>query len=288
MPLCAPSVRLYPVVIMGNPKKSKDLPSVKTPSKNEWGLTAQQEAFCHAYLEENNASVAYRRSYNVGRNTLPQTVWQEASHMMAEPTVASRIEGLRKLAELETICGIRQLMQDWLDISTADVSEIIRLEKWNCRHCHGDDFKYQWIDDAEWAQTCAKLIDAAGEEGKPPRLPAFDGGVGFKRNGDPNTLCPYCCGQGETRTIVSDTTKLSTKARKLFKNIKETRYGEIVVELECKQKARESIARMLGAFNDKLMIPGLHGAGKSKPEEIPATASTEEASRIYQKLVAAG
>lgn len=57
-------------------------------------LTAKQEAFCRAYIETGNASEAYRRSYDVGADTKPETVWQEASRMMADPKVGARVEAL--------------------------------------------------------------------------------------------------------------------------------------------------------------------------------------------------
>ena len=57
-------------------------------------LTAKQEAFCRAYIETGNASEAYRRSYDVGADTKPETVWQEASRMMADPKVGARVQEL--------------------------------------------------------------------------------------------------------------------------------------------------------------------------------------------------
>lgn len=290
MPLCALPVPLYPVAIMGNPKKSKDLERAVESTdrhKNEWGLTPKQEAFCHSYIEEANASVAYRKCYDIGRATLPQTVWRSASELLENPLVTARVQSLREAADLKTICGIKDLMRDWYDIATADPRELVHVEKWNCRYCHGIDYAYQWIDENEWAERCARSIDDAGKEGKPaPRLPSFDGGSGFKLNAEPNVQCPHCCGQGQAHTFVADTSKLSTKARKLFKSAKENRYGEIVIEMHDQQKARESIGRMLGAFNDKMLIPGLGAGPRQKSADIPETASTEDAAKIYQQMVA--
>ncbi|BCH12134.1 hypothetical protein GCM10007881_27110 [Mesorhizobium huakuii] len=44
-------------------------------------LTPQQDAFCLAYIETGNASQAYRTAFDVGENTMPATLWSEASRL---------------------------------------------------------------------------------------------------------------------------------------------------------------------------------------------------------------
>lgn len=61
-------------------------------------LTAKQEAFALAYVETGNASEAYRRSHDVGADTKPETVWSEASRLMASPKVAARVKELQEEA----------------------------------------------------------------------------------------------------------------------------------------------------------------------------------------------
>lgn len=57
-------------------------------------LTNKQEAFCLAYVETNNASEAYRRSYNA-KNMKPSTVNRSAFEVLENPNVAARIKELR-------------------------------------------------------------------------------------------------------------------------------------------------------------------------------------------------
>ena len=57
-------------------------------------LTAKQEAFCLAYIETNNASEAYRRSYNASKMK-DGTVHQTASRLLADVDVTARLEQLR-------------------------------------------------------------------------------------------------------------------------------------------------------------------------------------------------
>lgn len=58
-------------------------------------LTAKQEGFALAYVETGNASEAYRRSYEVGGDTKPETVWSEASRLLADPKVSARVKELQ-------------------------------------------------------------------------------------------------------------------------------------------------------------------------------------------------
>ena len=61
-------------------------------------LTAKQEAFALAYVETGNGSEAYRRAYEVGADTKPETVWSEASRLLADPKVSARVKELQKEA----------------------------------------------------------------------------------------------------------------------------------------------------------------------------------------------
>ncbi|APY15824.1 hypothetical protein GJU94_13130 [Brucella sp. 10RB9214] len=51
-------------------------------------LTPKQEAFARAYVETGNASEAYRRAYNVGDKTKPESVWVKASELLANGKVS--------------------------------------------------------------------------------------------------------------------------------------------------------------------------------------------------------
>lgn len=262
---------------MSNPKQINDVaaePSVE--------LTPKQEAFCLAFLEENNAACAYRRAYDVGEHTPPKTVWEAASRLMAENKVASRILELRAAAAKEVICGVVDLMRDWYDIATANPNELVKTVTGCCRYCHGENFKYQWRDEEEWIDACNKACLEA-KKNADPIMPEFDGGVGFHAYKAPNVLCPHCYGVGIAHTLVQDTTKLGPKARKLYKGAKQNRYGEIEIEMHDQQKARESLARCLGAFNDKLIIPKAAGTGETKA--IDEGVSPQDAARLYQDML---
>lgn len=74
-------------------------------------LTAKQEAFALAYLETGNASEAYRRAYDVGQETKPETIWPAASRLLADAKVAARVRQLREEAKALTLISVGTLTE---------------------------------------------------------------------------------------------------------------------------------------------------------------------------------
>jgi phage terminase small subunit len=75
-------------------------------------LTQKQEAFCLAYVETGNASEAYRRSYDVAQETKPETVWSEASRLVADPKVSARIVALQERAREIALVSVGSLTDE--------------------------------------------------------------------------------------------------------------------------------------------------------------------------------
>ena len=67
------------------------------------GLTLQQDAFAHAVASGLNQSDAYRQSYNVSPDALPETTHSHASHLAAVDNVAARIQTLKDAAALHAV-----------------------------------------------------------------------------------------------------------------------------------------------------------------------------------------
>jgi len=72
-------------------------------------LSVKQETFCLAYVETGSASEAYRRAFDVGATTKPETVWTEASKTLANPKVARRVMELQELARLRMLVSVDSL-----------------------------------------------------------------------------------------------------------------------------------------------------------------------------------
>ena len=75
-------------------------------------LTAKQEKFAQEYIKTINQSEAYRRAYDVGKNTKPETVWVEACKLMANPNVAQRVYELQQEAKERTLVTVESLTEE--------------------------------------------------------------------------------------------------------------------------------------------------------------------------------
>lgn len=75
-------------------------------------MTPKQEAFARAYVETGNASEAYRRAYDVGEDTEPQTVWNEAYKLLKNPDVSLRVVELQEEARERCIVTVESLTKE--------------------------------------------------------------------------------------------------------------------------------------------------------------------------------
>ena len=108
-----------------------------TGARAAGGLTQRQEAFCLAFIESGNASESYRRAYKPKRSSA-KTINEEASRLLADPKVSTRVaelrEGAAKRAEftlekhLATLAELRDLAQKEKAWAPAIQAEVKRGE----------------------------------------------------------------------------------------------------------------------------------------------------------------
>lgn len=94
------------------PKKrlAKDTTSAG-PRKTERALTAKQSSFCEHIVAGASQAAAYRAAYDAGRMT-PEAVHQEASRLMANPRVATRVSLLRAESAERTLHSLDRLVAE--------------------------------------------------------------------------------------------------------------------------------------------------------------------------------
>jgi len=233
-------------------------------------LTAKQEAFARHFVEYQNASTAYRMAYNVSWNTQPSTVWEDACRTKANPRVQARIEELQAAAAATTIIKARDVLQAQLDVAGADANDVIRVVSRNCRHCWGEGHAYQW-QELEWAYAAADAEDSSTPDMR-VKAPSNRGGFGFDPQREPNPACPKCYGAGVRVVFVTDSDKLTGKARKLYKGVKLNSKGDLEVLMEDRADARKEISKMLGAYQTDGKVGEL---GLPPPADIPLDANAD-------------
>lgn len=229
---------------------------------------ATHEAFAQAVVRLETASDAYREVFADQVGAMSNVaVWQAACRFKARTDIANRIGYLRAEALRHSQVEVVEMIHDLVDIIRADPNELMRTVVVNCRHCHGEEHRYQW-DGAEYAKACDDIaaanvaIEAKG--GKPRPLPELLGGFGWDAMADPHPMCPNCYGAGVMHTIIADTTKLSKSASKLYKGLKIKGNGDREVLMHDQMQARDQLHRLVGAYKDSLAIP-LPPASEVKP-----------------------
>ncbi len=252
-------------------------------------LTPQESIFATHYAESRNHYAALRAAYpDMCNGKSNPTIFRAACNILKRPHVLAAIEEVRAQMNAQTLVRATDIMRDLVDIVDANPNELIKLEKFNCRHCHGIDYAWQWRDATELARAMDAYMIAQSKKPKkgalPPKMPDPSGGFGFDMRADPAPECPHCMGEGFTRVTPMDTTKLSPQARKLFKGVKQKADGSIEILMHDQMQARDMLIKMLGAYKDPKQVapqtPGGSGA-----LEMPENVTPEAAQQKYLALI---
>lgn len=75
-------------------------------------LTPKQEAFARVYVETSNASEAYRQAYDVGKHTKPETIWEQASRILADCKVSARVMEMQQAAQERTMVTLESITNE--------------------------------------------------------------------------------------------------------------------------------------------------------------------------------
>jgi len=240
-------------VTVTNEKKNRNL----APS----GLTWKRDAFCSEYLKDRNATqAAIRAGYS------EKTAKEQGYRLLTNVHVKARInELMRERAqrlEIETTDVLQRLWEK----ATADVNDLVRIERRCCRYCWGFNHEYQWKTAREFkkAQDSAikelsqgntdkllALAQAMDEDRKITGIPMDNGGYGFDATADPDPDCPECHGEGIAHVVVLDTRE--ALSHPLYEGVKQTKDG-IEIKIADRAKALEHVARHLQMFNDEVKV----------------------------------
>jgi len=76
-------------------------------------LTQKQEAFALAYVETGSAAEAYRTAYDVKAATQHSTIYSAASHLLADPKIATRVAELQAQAAKLSLYTVKAAFDEY-------------------------------------------------------------------------------------------------------------------------------------------------------------------------------
>lgn len=211
------------------------------------GLSDKQIRFCHEYcVDWNGTKAAIRAGYSENGAGV------QGHELLKNPKVQEFID--ERKAELAAKAEISPLwvLRQWKQIAAADPNDITQVRRVCCRHCWGNDHRYQWTE-AEYMSAVNKAIDNGKD------APDGMGGFGYDMNKPPAPDCPECGGHGWEHIHIEDTRRLKGDARRLYAGVKKTKDG-LQVLLRDQDKALENIAKYLGMNIERKEISGPGGA----------------------------
>lgn len=251
-------------------------------------LTPREEAFCVAMCDPKCATPADALAA-AGDQTGAANRIGKAAKMLSRPEIVERIRQLRDTAAFPAVMDATAVLNAWTDLWLADPAELVRPVRYACRHCHGTDHEFQWVDEREHALAVARVIEANASrppKAEPRPLPAATGGFGYDRARPPVKGCYACGGDGDLTVVVADLETVSPRARRLYAGAKMGKYG-IEIAMHDQAAALGNIAKYLGMFVERHRV----GGDPDNPTPVPTAAlpvDPIEASRIYAAIVGAG
>lgn len=236
-------------------------------------LNEKQAKFLEVYWATGNKAEAYRRSHDPF--VLSHIAARRGADLAANPLIVEAMQFMREQITERTGVTSADVLLRFLDIADADPDELIGLRVGACRYCYGDGGDYQWR-----AREYMAAVTKAERNDDP--LPDIAGGFGYDHTAPANDDCEECRGEGIERVVARDTSKLSPGAKLLYGGVKVTKNGVEIIIAD-RVKARENVARIIGAYDDKLRLSGAVAA-MTAVVRLEAT-DPLEAAREYQKLI---
>lgn len=234
-------------------RKPRASASKKEPAQAKKSMAPKVLRFIDEYLVDLNGSAAYKRA---GYKATGNSAEVNARRLLRNAQVSAEIARRQSATAQKLAITREEVLQEAWDIVKADPRELVEHVVLCCRHCHGNGFAWQWVDDDEHQAACEQAVRdhddriAKHRSGPQPvlKLPSDIGGYGFDPRRSPHPDCPKCQGHGQGKTVIKDTRTLSRAARALFAGIKETKEG-FEVKMHSKLDAMEKVFKHLGMYD---------------------------------------
>lgn len=204
-------------------------------------LTDKEEKFIELVLEGMNLTEAY---YGAGYTPAKRMYANKRAQELAKrPRIAQIIQERKEKVRDRHNLRVDLLVMRLKSIVEADPTQLVGVEKHNCRHCWGIDFKYRFTDEEfESRRLAAESGNYEMNE---------EGGAGFTAGRAPHPDCPNCAGHGIGVVKIADTRTLSPAEKLLYAGAEQTRSG-IKVKLHNQMEALIKLLEISGAFQSEL------------------------------------
>lgn len=230
-------------------------------------LTSQQRAFALLVAQGSPLTAAYRQAYDVGDDTKPKTVGDNASRLAALPAVADHIAYLANRIEEKSCITAAQLRVRQHAIAYAPA--LTHSKVFNCRYCPSDGRHYAYADLIEYADA----VDQAAVDKRP--TPTTAGGFAWDAFAPPNPRCRRCRGVGERFVFGPvDTTALDPDIAAAYRgSVVDPRTGVVkLIEADRDAALKELTAQTEGGYQ-----------APTPPPTRPAELTVEETMRIWRE-----
>lgn len=194
-------------------------------------LSPKVKRFIAEYLKDNNATAAAERAGysdpNYGRQ------------LLTNPNVAQAIAQQQKASIVRTLGSADEVLEQMWQLATFDANQISQHRRGCCRHCWGFGHQYQWRDAVEYEEKRLEALERKRRE------PVDVGGYGYNHTLDPNPECPRCNGEGVSRVVLQDSTKLEDAAALAYSGVKVGKAGIEITSIS-RERMFEAVAKRLG------------------------------------------
>lgn len=194
-------------------------------------ISPKVKRFIAEYLKDNNATAAAERAGysdpNYGRQ------------LLTNPNVAQAIAQQQKASIVRTLGSADEVLEQMWKLATFDANQISQHRRGCCRHCWGFGHQYQWRDAVEYEEKRLEALERKRCE------PLDVGGYGYNHTLDPNPECPRCNGEGVSRVVLQDSTKLDDAAALSYSGVKVGKAGIEITSIS-RERMFEAVAKRLG------------------------------------------
>ena len=176
----------------------------------------RHEVFVGEYMK--NGGVACKAYAVAYPESSPAGLRSNSSRLLARDDVAARVRALRRVMADALNAELGELVLQAHEVGTATLHDVMPIETYGCRHCHGLGNAYQWRDAEELCRALDKHV-ASLNGPKPLPRPSAAGGFGYSARAPVNLECEHCRGVGVAVSRIVPTAELSVGARQLVAGV---------------------------------------------------------------------